>query len=205
MEKEKKQNIQIILLSIVIVLLVGIMVYLLFFNKKDEMKPVDNQLVNTNDKTCDCPKCESNSKECDCSKIAYLGEKVTSVKEIKLTKTNQNVKVGNKTYKVKVDDSNKLYIDDYEAFGDIYADHLYLTDKFAFFTHIGQFNELINYALSEKGEVGISSNYCSMSNFKIVDGYLHATGGTEIGFEEWEEKDLLIKYIDNTLIVTYAK
>ena len=43
MEKEKKQNIQIILLSIIIVLLVGIMVYLLFFNKKDENKVIDSK------------------------------------------------------------------------------------------------------------------------------------------------------------------
>ncbi len=203
---EKKKNLLIVFLSIVIVLLLCVLAYLLFFNKKEELKPVDNKPCEVCQK-CEekeCPKCDNKTTQCNCSDV-YLGEKVASVKELKLTQTNQNVKVGNKTYKVKIDDSNKLYVDDYNVGGDIYADHLYLTDKFAFFTVIGQYNEYISYSLSEKGRVGISDNGCTMGKFKVVDGYLHATGGTEIGFEEWEDKDLLIKYIDNTLIVTYAK
>ena len=46
-----------------------------------------------------------------------------------------------------------------------------------------------------------------MQNFKVVDGYLHASGGKVYsdGYDlDVDMKDLLIKFIDNTLIVTYA-
>ncbi len=75
-------------------------------------------------------------------------------------------------------------------------------------TVVGQFNEWIQYALDEEGEVIANNNGAQMRNFKIADGYLHAVGGVpEVNGYELDvvEHDLLIKYIDNTLIITEAK
>ena len=50
-----------------------------------------------------------------------------------------------------------------------------------------------------------------MKNFKLVDGYLHATGSQfcfdtpDYDDKDCGSKDLIIKYIDNTLIVTSFK
>ena len=186
----KKKNLLIIILTIAVVLLLGVLAYLLFCDKKAELKCEDNPKVT--------------EKECNCSSVC-LGEKITSVKEIKITETNQEIKIGRKTFKVRVDESKKLYVDDHISVGGQYADYMYLTDKYAFFTVASQFNYSISYAFSENEIITVNNNGSLMKDFKVVDGYLNATGGREIGFETWDQKDLLIKYIDNTLIVTYAK
>ena len=193
---EKKKNLLTIILIIIIILLLGIIAYL-FFNKKEEAKTANSQSVSVTDKSCE--------KECDCSNTSYLGEKIQSLEEIKLSENNQDVKIGEKSYKIRIDKSNLLYVDDYPAGLHVYADHAYLTDKFIYFTVKSQVMENISYALSENGEVGVNTNGCLFENYRNIDGYLHATGGTEVGFERWDNKDLIIKFIDNTLIVTYAK
>ena len=149
-----------------------------------------------------------------CMPTSINGEKVSSVKEITLTDKNQEVKVGNKTYKIKIgsgDNYGDLLVDDSFVHSgnndkNIYVDHAYLTDKFIFFTHGGQDADLIDYAIGETGIIVPNNNEYQIGDFKIVDGYLHASGHIFCGLEgNCPDKDLLIKYIDNTLIVAEAK
>jgi hypothetical protein len=77
-----------------------------------------------------------------------------------------------------------------------------------FITQVGQFDETIVYVIGENGEVIFNSNNCQMRDFKIIDNHLHATGGKPYYDGRdliLDGHDLLIKYIDNTLIVTEAK
>ena len=114
-----------------------------------------------------------------------------------LTETNQNIKIGKRTYKVKRGASSEIYVDDYKE--DVYAEYLYLTDKFAIFTVDGQYIESISYALSENGPAVVNDNTCQMGNFKIIDGYLYATGSEESINEDygsyWNDGKVIIKYI----------
>ena len=218
MESEKNKGIValIIVLVLIILGLSGYIVYDKFIQKKEPDKVVV-------EKDCNCPKCEECEKceecdnkpsNCNCPVVSsYLGEKVTSIKKIELTKENQTIKIGNSTFKMKKDDENKLYIDDEKVtsleYSDGYEpDFIYVTDRFVMFTNVGQFKESIGYAISEKGEVTINRNDSQMDNFKIVGGYLHATGGglIESGQNiDWKDVNLIIKFIDNTLIVTESK
>ena len=188
-------NVLIIIMALIILGLAGYIVYTKFIQKSEnsELKPNDTQ-----------------EKECNCS-TSCLGEKITSVKEIKLTTTNQDIKIGEKTYKIKTDDEGILYIDNEKVYvygNDFAPSNVYLTDKYLFSTVAGQFYESIMYAIDEQGKIGVGSDDYTMENFKVVDGYLHATGGKivfgglDLGVDM---KDLLIKYIDNNLIITYAK
>ena len=173
-----------------------------------------------NDTANDCPKCqecESTTSSCNCpNNNVNFGEKISSFKEIKLTSENQLVKIGNSQFKVKiVPDSNVtsytfgyLSIDDYlvpypsEKVG---ITNAYLTDKYIIFTQLGQGGEMIKFVQGERNKIGINNNQYQMHDFKIVDGYLHATGDTISHLDNnWQDKDLLIKYIDNTLIVVPA-
>ena len=75
-----------------------------------------------------------------------------------------------------------------------------------FFTGVAQDGEMIQYVLGEKGEIIPNNNEYQMNSFKIVDGYLHASGHIFCGLDgDCPDKDLLIKYIDNTLIVVENK
>ena len=139
------------------------------------------------------------------------GDKISSLNKLKLTETNKEVTFGSKTYKLRIDSERSLFVDDKKAEVDglsYEVEYVYLTDKFAFFTSTSQFSDYIAYALGENGNIVVNHNGCQMDNFKIVDGYLHATGGKPVfnGMDfDIAENDLLIKYIDNTLIVTEAK
>ena len=212
--ENKSNNKTLMILMIICVCLsivtLGIVIYDRFIRKEPEhavLKPIDSVSIIDNNQQ----KNENNITQCNCpnTSATCFGEKITSIKELNITNTNQNVKINGKNYKVRKEDNDRLYIDDNAVFGfdhrEYYAEHLYLTDKVLIFTNFGQYGETIGYALSEKGEVGINNNGYAMEKFKIVDGYLHATGSTEIGFEENDIKDLLIKYMDNTLIVTKTK
>ena len=49
-----------------------------------------------------------------------------------------------------------------------------------------------------------------MDNFNIVDGYLYAAGGEEYfvpgdGMVSWHDGKVIIKFIDNTIIVSEVK
>ena len=190
-----------VVLSVVIL---GIVSYDKFLKKKEkeEIKPA----------TCNCPVCENNSN---------LGEKVSSVKKINLNSTNQKVVIGSKTLNLKVDKNGNqddvLYINNEVAKSYCGNDMpstvvlvppvAYLTDKYVFFTSVGQDDDGIVYAIDENAkEIVVNGNGYQMHDFKIVDGYIHATGHVFRGLvDDNPDKDLIIKFLDNTLIVTEAK
>ena len=161
-----------------------------------------------------CEKCENNALQCNCSNAStsYLGEKITSLKKVNITNKNQEFKIGSKTFKVRKNADNVLFINDEEAYSPLYGldyapDEAYVTDKFMFFVTLGQYKGTISYAISDKGNLGINNNDCQMDNFKLKNGYIYAEGGAvildgpEIG---WNEGNVIIKLINNTLIVNEA-
>lgn len=63
---------------------------------------------------------------------------------------------------------------------------------------------MINYFLNEHSNYGngFNNNEYQMQDFKLVDGYVRATGHVFCGPEcAATNENLVIKYIDNTLIV----
>lgn len=211
-QQVQNNKVLIILMTLIIVGLAGYIVNTKFIQKSDNIDSTQN---NTQE-NCNCPKCqecESGISQCNCSNLStsYLGEKITNLEKINLTASNQTVKIGKKNLKIKKDSQGVMYVNDQKIYADgsdLSPSNVYMTDKFLFVTVNGQFYEGIWYAISEQGEVGINNNEYTMYNFKIVDGYLHAHGGKiyDNGLDlSVEDKDLLIKFIDNTLIVTYAK
>ena len=68
---EKRKNLEIIVLVVIIAVLLRALIYLLFINKDDKLadnngrnQVIDSQQTNTKDNECNCPKCEE-CKECD--------------------------------------------------------------------------------------------------------------------------------------------
>ena len=214
MENEKNKGIgkNIIIAVLVVLLLIagGYIGYDKFLKNNNESKNIDNCPI------CEvCEKCETNTNECNClNNSQNYGEKLSGFKEIKLTKENQTIKIGSREFKVKngtyenVD--GYLSIDDYvvnysHGLGKVHMGHLYLTDKFMFATSSSQDGDYIAYVKGEKNEIGINNNEYQMHDFKLVDGYLHASGHIFCGLDgDCPDKDLIIKYIDNTLIVVPA-
>lgn len=200
---EKKSKIIIAILTVVVLCLAGFIVYDKTLNSgnKTTVNP-DNDQKNENDSktnTDNCPKCEKCDNNSSNTNNNY-GEKVTSLKEITLTTTNQTVTMGSTQYKVRKDANNKLFINDYT--NDIFVDHAYVTDKFIFFTVSGQVAEKIVFVQGENGKIGFNNNEYQMHNFKLTDGYIKTSGHIFCGLEcDTTDKNLVIKYIDNTLIV----
>ena len=199
--EKKKAVIVILIFTMVIILMLAILFYLVLDNNQPDAD------VKKDD--CNC------GAVTNCTSIvpSLSNEKVSSVKEINLTNKNQTVKIGNKEYKVKIgtgNDHGMLQIDDNyvnteNSTEHIYVDHAYLTEKYMFFTISGQFAEWIAYVIGEEGVVAVNNNEAQMQDFKIVNGELHATGGVphSDGYEMViDNNDLLIKFTDNTLIVT---
>ena len=87
-----------------------------------------------------------------------------------------------------------------------------LTDKFIFFTTAGNLSGAIMYAIDGEGlEITTNYNGYFADDFKIVSGYLHASGSifcadeeNGVVSDECKGKDLLVKYANNTLIVIPA-
>ena len=214
--QSNNNKVLIIVMALIIAGLAGYIVYTKFIQKNDnsEPKPNNTQEKESNCQKCkECEKCDSNVSQCNCSNsiTSCLGDKITSLKKINLTTTNQDIKIGGKTFKIRKNSDGTLYVNDQEIYDEGSAfvpDSVYLTDKYLFATVVGQFNEAIWYAFGEQGEIGVNNGGYTMQDFKVVNGYLHATGGIpyESGYDlDVDMKDLLIKFIDNTLIVTYAK
>ncbi len=211
MEKEKNTKTLITLMIICVCLSIvtlGLVIYDRFIRKEPEhavLKPItidNNQIDNT--KESKCPKCES-------SAVSNLGEKVSSVKKMTITETNQNFKVGSKTFQIRKDDV-ALYVNNKKLDNEVFANFVYVTDKFAIITSESQYANYIAYALNEDGWIVVNSNGYNLdeNNFKVVDGYLYAKGYEE-GYDDKNQEmvyhsiDVIIKYIDNTLIVTKFK
>ena len=221
---EKKNNLYLtlsIILSVVVLLLGGFIVYDKAFKKNENTNQVEQSTSNC-PKCTECEKCESTASKCDCpvyTNSSNLGEKVRNVKKIELDSTNQKIVIGSKTLNLKVDkygnQDDVLYINNAVANSYKYDTNTvtlappvaYLTDKYVFFTSVGQDWDGIVYAIDENAkEIVVNDNGYQMHDFRIEDGYLHATGHVFRGLvDDNPDKDLLIKYIDNTLIVTEAK
>ena len=87
-------------------------------------------------------------------------------------------------------------------------------DKFLFVTGAAQEGEIIQYAIGENGKIMINDNNYSIGTIKLVKGYLHASGHINCygGYsvnddidENCQDKNLLIKYANNTLTVIENK
>lgn len=220
---EKKNNNYLtlcIILSSVVLLLGGFVIYDKVL-RNDEGTNSIKQKSSECSKCMECEKCKDNESitaQCNCTNSNF-GEKVSSVKKINLGNVNQKVTIGSKTFNLKVDNSDNiqdvLYINNevansYHGYNNLVIlapPVAYQTEKYIFFTSVGQDDDGIVYAIDENGkEIVINDNGYQMHGFKIVDGYLHATGHIFCGLEcDNSDKELVIKYIDNTLIVTEAK
>lgn len=217
-QKSSRNKAIIIVLVLIILCLLGFVVYDKFI-QKDTKPEANTQEKECNCQKCDeCEKCENNTSQCNCSNESSLclGEKVNSVKKIKLTNTNQTFKIGNKEVKLKIANDGEytdvLFVNDEAArknFGTdrVSIDEAYLTDKFILFTHYGQSNEVLSYAISEYGgEIITNFNGYQVHDIMVVNNYLHATGHVFCGEYEsgdhCEDKDIIIKYFDGTLIMS---
>ena len=219
---EKKKIIIVVLIFVATLFaIMAILSYLGIINNNSNDK---NSGTDTNN--CQCEKCEKQECQCDntptdcnCPKCpnytGCLGEKISFIKEIKLTDKNQTVKVGKKEYKIRLgtEVSNHSNVDDfYDEYliinnmmaisnldsDPISVDHTYVTDKYIIFTADGQRGEWFAYVIGEQDEIhfvfdgNIPSDSRYMNDFHVVDGYLYTD-------------EFLIKYIDNVLLVVDKK
>ncbi len=203
--KEKNNNgIIIAILCILLLASIGFICYDKLLKKEEGECP----------KT-DC-KCEEKSNSCNCSNSLDLGEKIGSVKKINITKTNQSFKIGSKEVRLRIgsdgENDNVLFVNDKYSWDAASFDEAYLTDKFIFFTTVGNLSGAIMYAIDGEGlEIPTNYNGYFADDFKIVNGYLHASGSifcadeeNGVVSDECKGKDLLVKYANNTLIVIPA-
>lgn len=180
MEKNNSKVI-ITILSVLVLCLAGFIVY---------DKTLNN---NSKENTNNCPKCENSS-----SNTNNYGEKISSFKEIKLTTENQTVTIGSTKYKVRMDKDGNLFMNDVAAKNfkqeNIKVNKAYLTDKFIFFTSPTQLDDIIVFAQGEKAKIDVNNNGFSLSNFKLVDGYVHATGHLIAGFDNFTNNNVVVEY-----------
>ena len=137
-------------------------------------------------------------------------DKITALKKVTITDVDQIVNIGEKEFKIKkettVDGSFLLIDNDIRNIGEmdtVYADFAYATNKFIFFTIIGQDGELISYAIDSTGkEITINDNKYQMQDIKLVDGNLEASGHIFCGLDgDCPDKELQIKYENNIITV----
>lgn len=180
MEKNNSKVI-ITILSVLVLCLAGFIVY---------DKTLNN---NSKENTNNCPKCENSSLNTN-----NYGEKISSFKEIKLTTENQTVTIGSTKYKVRMDKDGNLFMNDVAAKNsnqeNIKVNKAYLTDKFIFFTSPTQLDDTIVFAQEEKAKINVNNNGFSLSNFKLVDGYVHATGHLMAGFDNFTNNNVVVEY-----------
>ena len=196
MEKNNSKVI-ITILSVLVLCLAGFIVYDKTLNSGNkttvnagsDQKNDNNSKENTNN----CPKCENSS-----SNTNNYGEKISSFKEIKLTTENQTVTIGSTKYKVRMDKDGNLFMNDVAAKNfkqeNIKVNKAYLTDKFIFFTSPTQLDDIIVFAQGEKAKIDVNNNGFSLSNFKLVDGYVHATGHLIAGFDNFTNNNVVVEY-----------
>ena len=218
---EKKDSTQ--LLLIIFVILTFALGGFVFYDKvlKKETKTIEtgnNDNSSTNCPKCqECEKCDNTLSQCNCPNSSSNGISINSLKGIKITNVNQTFKVGNKELKLRIGKyDNKmdvLFINDKVAWTSKLCDNLvyvleeennaYVTDKYILFTQFGQCDTSIHYAIDENGkEIVVNDNGYQFNNLKINNGLLSAKGA--VCLSEEPDEDLVIKYIDHTLIVTKA-
>ena len=137
-------------------------------------------------------------------------DKITTLKKVTITDIDQIVNIGEKEFKIRkettIDGSFLLIDNDIRNIGDmetVYADFAYATNKFMFFTIIGQDGELISYAIDSTGkEITFNDNKYQMQDIKLVDGNLEASGHIFCGLDgDCPDKKLQIKYENNAITV----
>lgn len=200
MEKNNSKVI-ITILSVLVLCLAGFIVYDKTLNSgnKTTVNAGSDQKNDNNSKanTDNCPKCEKCDNNSSNTNNNY-GEKVTSLKEITLTTENQTVTIGSTKYKVRMDKDGNLFMNDVAAKNskqeNIKVNKAYLTDKFIFFTSPTQLDDIIVFAQGEKAKIDVNNNGFSLSNFKLVDGYVHATGHLIAGFDNFTNNNVVVEY-----------
>ncbi len=200
MEKNNSKII-IAILAVLVLCLAGFIVYDKTLNSgnKTTVNAGSDQKNDNNSKanTDNCPKCEKCDNNSSNTNNNY-GEKVTSLKEITLTTENQTVTIGSTKYKVRMDKDGNLFMNDVAAKNsnqkNIKVNKAYLTDKFIFFTSPTQLDDTIVFAQGEKAKIDVNNNGFSLSNFKLVDGYVHATGHLMAGFDNFTNNNVVVKY-----------
>ena len=143
---------------------------------------------------------------------------IVGVKEITVTKENQQVKVGNNTLNIKQCDGefleDALCINDKPKYKNgvendyIAVQKMYVADNFIFFTGYGQFYEWINYAVDENGnEIKVKENDYSFNGAHFENGEI-VTSGVDMIKTLNEEKEefitLVIKY-ENDMVTIEPK
>lgn len=215
---EKKDSTQ--LLLIIFVILTFALGGFVFYDKvlKKETKTIETGNNDNSSTNCPpCEKCNNTPSQCNCPNSSNRGVTLNSLKEFKITNVNQTVKVGNKEIKLRIGNyDNKtdvLFINDnvawtnngYDSLVHVYNDNykVYATDKFIMLMIDGQCDSSIYYACDENGNnIVVNDNGYQFNNLKINNGLLSAKGA--VCTSEKPDEDLVIKYIDHTLIVTKA-
>ena len=189
----KSSNSSKIIIAILAILLIGTLSFICYdkFINKEKPPVTPTNTTNTTDNTKD-----------DKSSLTVLNS-------FELTNENQSIKIGNNTFNVRIPALHEgvLYINDQEYnYG---ADYVYVTDNFAFFTQLGQFNSSIEYAIDENG----NAIKLEVGNYYIHD--MHIENGMIVGkgmdvIEALDKEisndiDLILKYENGVLSITPKK
>ena len=128
---------------------------------------------------------------------------------IKLTTVNQNIKIGNNNYSVRInsEDDYNLYINDSLISSDFAVDTVYTIDNFAFFTFYGKFDSSIYYAIDSNGkEIKVEDNNYYIHDIHLDNGLIVGKGMTVTDALDEDsnttEVELVVKYENNTITVT---
>ena len=195
------------IIAVLAILLVGalsLICYDKFINKEKPPVPTSTPIINSVDNDTDL-------------------EEITSLKRIQITDVDQIANVDGKEFKIKKEisvDGAFLLIDDTIQYvwdmETVYAEYAYVTNKYIIFTIIGQDWETITYAIDKNGnqitvddvnkdgnKTGEDTRRYQIHDLKIVDDKLQASGHIFCELDsDCLDKDLMINYENNTIIVT---
>ena len=157
--KEDKKNILIGVLIGIIIVLVGILIYVLVIKKEEPVH--DNS---TNELVTEKEKLEH----------VLIGDK------------NTDVVVNGKTLKLRLDDNSTLYINDVKQENVQFEGNLFVTNKYALITSVGQYGYGIDYAINENGEI--------VSVHKIILNKDYYTG-YQVGEPKLKEGKIVAEYV----------
>ena len=138
-------------------------------------------------------------------------DKLTDVKRLIITETNQEANIGDKVYRIRREitvDGAFLYVDDVlielENSETAYAEIAYVTNKYIIFTVAAQDWESIVYVMDKDGKaIAFESNDYQIHDLKVNDGILCASGHVFCGVDgNCPDKDLVIKYENNSITIS---